>query len=144
MQFILKDGYIYLVKNEVPENNKIEGTVVIKYVNDYENKKFYYAVNGEKFKLIKNETITISEEHRAKPFIELVVKAVGKEEVDIFKTDKLPLTRMVILGEKVEDVYPKSILGLREAIENLDKKYENLLKRLEQRVTELEEVGDLI
>lgn len=144
MQFILKDGHIYLVKNEVSENNKFEGTVVIKYVDDYENKKFYYSVNGSKYRPIEDETIHFKKEVLQNPYLELTIKATSKEETLVFRTDKLPLTRTVIIGEKVEDVYPNMINGLNERIEKSEKKLTKLIQQLTQRVTELEEVGDLI
>lgn len=144
MQFILKDGYIYLVKNEIPENNKFEGNVVIKYVDNFENKKFYFSVNNKKYRLIKNETIVFEDEDLAGPFIELTIKAVNKEEVNVFKSDRLPLTRSIIVGEKIEEVYPNAINGLNEHIEKVYERLQKQVKRLEKRIQDLEEVGELI
>lgn len=144
MQFILKDGYIYLVKNEIPENNKFEGNVVIKYVDNFENKKFYFSVNNKKYRPIVNETITLEDEDLAGPYIELIIKAVNKDEVDVFKSDRLPLTRSIIVGEKIEDVYPNAINGLNQHIEKVYERLQDQVKRLEKRIKDLEEVGDLI
>jgi hypothetical protein len=144
MQFILKDAHIYLVKNEVSENNKFEGTVIIKYVDNFENKKFYYSINGSKYELIKNEVIHFKKEVLQNPYLELTIKATDKDETLVFRTDKLPLTRSIIIGEKVEDVYPNMINGINQRIEKTDKKLTKLIQELKQRVTELEEVGDLI
>jgi hypothetical protein len=144
MQFILKDGHIYLVKNEVSENNKFEGTVIIKYVDNFENKKFYYSINGSKYELIKNEVIYFTKEVLQNPYLELTIKATDKDETLVFRTDKLPLTRSIIIGEKVEDVYPNMINGINQRIEKTEKKLTKLIQELKQRVTELEEVGDLI
>jgi hypothetical protein len=144
MDFILKDGYIYLVKNEIPENNKFEGNVVLKYVDDYEHKKFYYSINHGKYHLIKDEIIRFTQDDLKGPYVEITVKAIGKDKTDVFKTDKLPLTRSLILGEKTEDVFPQAINGMNLHIEKV---YESLLEKiklLEKRVKDLEEVGDLI
>jgi hypothetical protein len=122
-----------LVKNEVSENNRVEGTVVLKYVEDYENKRFYYSVNDGIYKPIKNETIIIERAELDKPYLDLKVKASNKEGTQVFKTDKLPITYSLVIGGKLEDSYTQTINMLMKR-----------LNKLEQRVTELEEVGDLI
>jgi hypothetical protein len=133
MQFILKDGYIYLVKNEVSENNRVEGTVVLKYVEDYENKTFYYSVNDKPYKRLVNETIVIEKEELGKPYLDLKVKASSKEGAELFKTDRLPITYSLVVGGKIEDSYTQTMNML---MRRLDK--------VEKRLKDLEEVGELI
>lgn len=133
MQFILKDGYIYLVKNEVSPNNRVEGTVVIKYIDDYENKKFSYSVNDGPYKPIKNERLYIDKEELNKPYLDLKIKASSKEGAEIFKTDRLPITYSLVIGGKIEDSYTQTMNMLM-----------NRLNKVEQRLKDLEEVGELI
>lgn len=133
MQLILKDNYIYVVKNEVSPNNRVEGTVVVKYVDDFENKRFSYSVNGASFKPIINETIIIEKEELDKPYLDLKIKASNKEGTEIFKSDRLPITYSLVIGGKVEDSYPQTMRVLM-----------NKISELEKRVRDLEEVGELI
>lgn len=133
MQFILKDGYIYLVKNEVSPNNRVEGTVIVKYVDDFENKRFAYSVNDGPYKTIQNETIVIEKEELNKPYLDLKIKASNKEGTEVFKTDRLPITYSLVIGGKVEDSYPQTINVLMSR-----------LNKVEQRIQDLEEVGELI
>jgi hypothetical protein len=133
MDFILKDGYIYLVKNEVSPNNKIEGNVIIKYVDDYQNKSFSYSFNNNPYVPIKGEKIVIQKEELDKPYLDLKIKASNKEGTEIFKTDQLPITYSLVIGAKVEDSYPHTMNMIM-----------NRLTSLEQRIKHLEEVGDLI
>ena len=133
MQFILKDGYIHLVKNEVRENNKIEGTVVIKYVDDYENKSFSYSINESPYKKITDEKIVIERKELDKPYLDLKIKASNKEGPEVFKSDRLPITYTLLIGGKLEDSYTQTMNMIFKRLE-----------KIEQRVTELEEVGDLI
>ena len=133
MQFILKDGYIYLVKNEVSPNNRVEGTVIVKYVDDFENKRFSYSVNDGPYKTIKNEIIVIEKEELNKPYLDLKIKASNKEGTEVFKTDRLPITYSLVIGGKVEDSYPQTINVLMSR-----------LNKVEQRIQDLEEVGELI
>jgi hypothetical protein len=133
MQFILKDGYIYLVKNEAPANNKIEGTVVIKYVDDYENKKFLYSVNDKPYQPIKDEKVIIEKEELDKPYLDLKIKAQNKNGVEVFKTDELPITYSLVLGGSLEDSYTRTISAILRRLDFMEK-----------RLREIEEVGELI
>lgn len=133
MQFILRDGYIYLVKNEVSPNNRVEGTVVIKYVDDYENKRFSYSVNDGPYKPIKDEKIVIAKEELDKPYLDLKIKATNKQGTEVFKTDKLPITYSLVIGGKIEDSYTQTMNMIMRR-----------LNRVELRLKDLEEVGELI
>jgi hypothetical protein len=133
MEFILKDGYIYLVKNETSENNRVEGTVVFEYVKDYRNKSFHYSVNGNAYQPIKNEKIIIEKSELDKPYLDLKIKASSKEGIEVFKSDKLPITYLLVIGGKVEDAYTNTLNMIMTR-----------LTRLENRLKDLEEVGELI
>lgn len=133
MQFILRDGYIYLVKNEVSPNNRVEGTVVIKYVDDYENKRFSYSVNDGPYNPIKDEKIVIAKEELDKPYLDLKIKATNKQGTEVFKTDKLPITYSLVIGGKIEDSYTQTMNMIMRR-----------LNRVELRLKDLEEVGELI
>lgn len=155
MQFILKDGYIYLVKNEVSPNNRVEGTVIIKYVDDFENKRFSYSVNDGPYQRLVNETLIIEKNELNKPYLDLKIKASNKEGTEIFKTDRLPITYSLVIGGKVEDSYPQTMnmlinkanrleKTLETKVNELDQKTIKTISELEKRVRDLEEVGELI
>ena len=134
MQLILKDGYIHLVQNEFLENNKVEGQVIVKYVDDFEKAKFSYSINGSPFKPILKERIIFNLfQFKDVKALRLEIKAEKPNGIEIFKSDELPLTYKVLLGKANVDLYPKTMQHLFDEIE-----------RLKQRVTELEEVGELI
>ena len=133
MDFVLKDGYIYLVKNQVLPNNKIEGNVIVNQVENFTNKTFSYSINEKPYRPVVNNFLIIEREDLQKPYLELVIKASGDGKTEIFKSDRIALTHAIIVGESVEDSYPHIINTLNRKV-----------RQLEQRVTELEQVGDLI
>ena len=133
MDFVLKDGYIYLVKNQVLPNNKIEGNVIVNQVKNFTNKTFSYSINEKPYRPVVNNFLIIEREDLQKPYLELVIKASGDGGTELFKSDRIALTHAVIVGESVENSYP-------HIINTLNKK----VAQLEQRVIDLEQVGDLI
>lgn len=146
MNFVLKDGYIYLVKNSVPANNKIEAKVVTEYISD-PNAKLSYSFNEGPFKPIKNKKIVIEKDEIKKPYLELRIKAGGQ----IFKTDKLPLTYSLIVGAPIEDCYEETMNVLFKRVSNVVSEFKrvetnllNEIKKLEEKIKELEEVGDIV
>ena len=147
MDLVLKDGYIYLVKNTISANNTIEANVIVKYVNNYENKRFSYSFNDGPFLPIKDEKIIIKKEDIKKPYLDLRIKA-GDE---MFKTDRLPLTYSLVIGAPVEETYEQTLNVLFRRLDKQDKNIlqykEELLKEIEalrERIKNLEEVGELI
>lgn len=147
MDLVLRDGYIYLVKNTISRNNTIEANVIIKYVDNFENKKFLYSVNDGPFKQIKNEKIVITKDELDKPYLDLKIKA-GNE---IFKTDRLPLTYSLLIGAPIEEAYEQTLNTLFKRLTtlkdemNLQKQsLQNEIQALRERITNLEEVGELI
>ena len=147
MDLVLKDGYIYLVKNTISANNTIEANVIVKYVNNYENKRFSYSFNDGPFLPIKDEKIIIKKEDIKKPYLDLRIKA-GDE---MFKTDRLPLTYSLVIGAPVEETYEQTLNVLFRRLDKQDKDIlqykEELLKEMEalrERIKNLEEVGELI
>jgi hypothetical protein len=133
MDFILRNGYIYLVKNEVSPNNKVEGNIITSFVKNPEDKTFSFSVNEGNYKPALGNKVIIETEELNKPYLDLKIKVSGPEGSQVYKTDRLPITLALVLGEKLEDSYTKTINAI----------FARLLK-LEQRVKDLEEVGDLI
>lgn len=133
MDFILRDGYIYLVKNEVSPNNKVEGNIITDFVKNPEDKTFSFSVNESNYKPVLGNKIVIEPEELKKPYLDLKIKVSGSDGVQIYKTDRLPITLALVVGQKLEDSYTKTINAI----------FSRLLQ-LEQRVKDLEEVGDLI
>lgn len=147
MDLVLKDGYIYLVKNTVSANNNIEANVIVKYINNYENKRFSYSFNDGPFLPIKNERIVIKKEDIKKPYLDLRIKA-GDE---MFKTDRLPLTYSLVIGAPVEEVYEqtlntifKRLTTLKEEMNLQKQELQNEMEALREKIKNLEEVGELI
>lgn len=147
MQLVLRDGYIYLVKNKVSANNKIEADVIVKYVENHDTKRFSYSINDGPFKAIQNEKIIIDKSEIDKPYLDLRIKA-GNE---IFKTDRLPLTYSLVIGAPIEETYEqtlnvlfKRISGLHSEMISQKNELLNEINKLKERITQLEEVGDLL
>ena len=147
MDLVLRDGYIYLVKNTISRNNTIEANVIIKYVDNFENKKFLYSVNDGPFKQIKNEKIVITKDELDKPYLDLKIKA-GNE---IFKTDRLPLTYSLLIGAPIEEAYEqtlntlfKRLTTLKDEMNMQKQGLQNEIQALRERIKNLEEVGELI
>jgi len=147
MQLVLKDGYIYLVKNKILANNKIEADVIVKYVDNFENKRFSYSFNDGPFHPIKDEKIIIKREDIKKPYLDLKIKA-GNE---VFRSDRLPLTYSLVVGAPIEDAYEQTLNIIFKRLDKLDERITNEVLGLEkeiealrERITNLEEVGELI
>jgi hypothetical protein len=147
MDLVLKDSYIYLVKNKISANNNIEANVITKYVDNFENKRFSYSFNDGPFYPIKNEKIIIKREDIKKPYLDLRIKA-GDE---MFKSDRLPLTYSLVIGAPVEEVYEQTLNAIFKQLTNTNEelalnvlKLQNQIDALRERITNLEEVGELI
>ena len=147
MELVLRDGYIYLVKNKVSADNNIEADVVVKYIDNHQNRTYHYSINGGAFKPIRNLKLKIEREDLKGPYLDLRIKA-GDE---IFKSDKLPLTYSLIVGAPIEDVYEQTINALFNRITNVNqrlmKKEAELLKKIEElnkRIIDIEERGELL
>ena len=140
MDIILRDGYIYLVKNEVSPNNRIEARIITKHLNNPENKVLSYSINDAPFKSLSGNILVLEESDLKKPYLDLKIKAQSKEGTEVFRSDRLPLTRTLVLGERLEDTYTRTITAV---LKRLDW-YDNRLREIEQRLTDLEEVGELI
>ncbi len=147
INLILRDGYIYLVKNKILANNNIEANVITKYVDNFENKRFSYSFNDGPFHPIKDEKIIIKREDIKKPYLDLRIKT-GDE---VFRSDRLPLTYSLVIGAPIEDVYEQTLNGIFKRLDRLDEKIINEVLGLEkeidalrERITNLEEVGELI
>ena len=147
MDLVLKDGYIYLVKNKILANNIIEANVIVKYVDNFENKRFSYSFNDGAFHPIKDEKIIIKREDIKKPYLDLKIKA-GNE---VFRSDRLPLTYSLVVGAPIEDAYEQTLNMIFKRLDKLDERISNEVLGLEkqidalrERITNLEEVGELI
>ncbi len=140
MDLILRDGYIYLVKNEVPANNRIEGRVITKYLKDPANTKLYFSLNDEPFKPLPSSILIIEKEDLKKPFLDLKIKAQTKEGTEVFHSDRLPITYTLVIGERLEDTYTRTITAILKRLDRMDKK----VREAEEKLQNLEEVGELI
>lgn len=130
MQFILKDNFIYITNNEGDLGSKIEADVVIKYVDNYQNRKFSYSVNGKPYVEMKGEKISISKEELTKPYIELKVKAVVGDDIKVFKSDTVAVTHAIRFGEHMDNLYPERIKQLEERLDRTHKTMAQVLAYL--------------
>ena len=128
MEFILKDNFIYIVGNGGLANNKIEGALVTKFVADAGSKDFTHSVNGGNYKKPVNGVIAITTSELKSKYIKLRIKAVSKNGVETFESDKMPFTNAIILGQKLEDAYPEVIKTLFVRLDRVD---DNMIKFVE-------------
>jgi hypothetical protein len=140
MKFILKDKHIFVVENDDLVYNNIEGDVILDNVFFSPEAKIQFAVNGGLFKDIKDSKIVLNKGEIKEPYFELVVRVLNKDTVEVFKTDKIPLTHALILGHPIENRYPEIIRSLIEATNRLDVQQKDIIKVLNY----LDTKGDLL
>jgi hypothetical protein len=130
MKFILKDKHVFIVENDNLVYNNIEGDVVLDNVFLSPEAKVQFSVNGGLFKDIKNSRITINKGEIKEPYLELTVRVLNKDNVEVFTTDKIPLTHALILGQPIEDKYPEIIRSLIQATNRLEAQQKDIIKVL--------------
>jgi hypothetical protein len=130
MKFILKDKHVFIVENDNLVYNNIEGDVVLDNVFLSPEAKIQFSVNGGLFKDIKNSRITINKGEIKEPYLELTVRVLNKDNVEVFTTDKIPLTHALILGQPIEDKYPEIIRSLIQATNRLEAQQKDIIKVL--------------
>lgn len=130
MKFILKDGHVFVVENDNLVYNSIEGDVVLDNVFLSPEAKIQFAVNGGLFKDVKNNRISINKGEIKEPYLELTVRVLNKDNVEVFTTDKIPLTHALILGQPIEDKYPEIIRSLIQATSRLEAQQKDIIKVL--------------
>lgn len=147
MEFILRDSYIHIVNNTGLVNHNIVGDVNTNFIKDVVNKKVEYSVNGKPFKQVQDGKITITKEDLNKSHLELTIRAVGEEGIETFKTDKVPLTYAVVLGESIDKAYPEKIRHLEAKIDRFTDTANDILdhiQKVQEYVAELERRGRLL
>jgi len=130
MKFILKDKHIFVVENDNLVYNNIEGNVVLDDVFVSPEAKIQFSVNGGLFKEVKDGKIVLNKEEIKEPYFELTVRVLNKDTVEVFTTDKIPLTHALILGHPIENRYPEIIRSLIEATNRLDVQQKDIIKVL--------------
>ena len=134
MKFILKDGFVYMVGNHGIPNNKVEGTIEIPGLEGY---LLDVKINNAAYKRVENLAFFISEEELKKPTLSLTFRAIKGEDILYFKTDALPLTHLVLLGEPLEAIYPQALLELRHQVKTLIDMVKDTNKGLKHTMLEL-------
>lgn len=130
MKFILKDKHIFVVENDTFVYNNIEGDVVLDNVFLSPDAKLQYCINGGLFKEIQNNRISIYKGDIKEPYLELKIRVLNKDNVELFTTDKIPLTHALILGQPMEDKYPEIIRSLIQVTNRLDAQQKDIIKVL--------------
>lgn len=130
MKFILKEKHIFVVENDNLVYNNIEGEVVLDNVFRSPDAKVQFSINSGLFKDIENGRIVVNKGEIKEPYFELTVRVLNKDTVEVFKTDKIPLTHAVILGQPMEDKYPEIIRHLVEVTRRLDAQQKDIIKVL--------------
>jgi hypothetical protein len=130
MKFILKDKHIFVVENDDLVYNNVEGKVVLDDTFVAPNTKLQFSVNGGLFKDIEDNRISIDKGELKEPYFELKVRVLHKDWVELFTTDRIPLTHALILGQPMEDKYPEIIRSLIIAVRKLETQQEDIIKVL--------------
>ena len=130
MKFVLKDSHIFVVENDNLVYNNIEGDVVLDNVFLSPEAKIQFAVNGGLFKEVENNRILIAKADVKEPYFELTIRVLNKDSVEVFTTDKIPLTHALILGQPMEDKYPQIIRSLIQATSRLEAQQQDIIKVL--------------
>jgi hypothetical protein len=130
MKFILKDKHIFVVENDNLVYNSIEGDVVLDNAFLSPGAKIEFSVNGGLFKEVKNNKIRIDKGEIKEAYFELTVRILNKDAVEVYTTDKIPLTHALILGQPMEYTYPEIIRSLIEATRRLDVQQQDIIKVL--------------
>jgi hypothetical protein len=130
MRFILKDKHVFVVENEDLVYNNIEGEIVLDNVFNTPGSKIQFSVNGGLFKNVENNYIVIHKGDLKEPYFELKVRVVHNEGVELFTSDKIPLTHAIILGQPLESTYPEIIRSLIAATRRLQAQQEDIIKVL--------------
>lgn len=130
MKFILKDKHIFVVENDDLVYNNVEGEVVLDNVFTAPENRIQFSVNGGLFRDLENNRIVVNKGELKEPYFELKVRVLHKEGVELFTSDKIPLTQAIILGQPMEDKYPEIIRSLIEATRRLEAQQEDIVKVL--------------
>lgn len=130
MKFILKDKHVFVVENDNLVYNNIEGEIVLDNVFVAPDNRIQFSINGGLFKDVENNQISIAKGELKEPYFELKVRVLHKEGVELFTSDKIPLTQAIILGQPMEDKYPEIIRSLIEATRRLETQQEDIIKVL--------------
>jgi hypothetical protein len=139
MRFILKDNHIFVVENHDLVYNKIEGDIIADNVFA-QNVKIQFSINGGLFKDVENNRIIIQKEELKEPYFELKVRALHKDMIELFVSDRIPLTHAILLGQPMEDTYPQIIRALLKETSRLDAQQKEIIKVLEY----LDTKGDVL
>ena len=124
MKFVLKDNLVHIVENHGLPNNTIEGSVEAPGLDGF---ALSYSVNNKPYVPI-NEKIILSKDDLKSTAIKLTVRAIKDKELITFKSDTIPLTHAVILGDKLEDRYPEALKYLLKEIKEI-KEFVGLTKK---------------
>lgn len=130
MKLILKDSHIFVVENDNLVYNNIEGDVVLDNVFLSPEAKVQFSVNGGLFKDVKDGRISIAKGEIKEPYLKLEVRVLNKDNVEVFTTDKIPLTHALVLGQPMEDKYPEIIRSLIQATSRLEAQQKDIIKVL--------------
>jgi hypothetical protein len=139
MRFILKDNYVFVVENHNLHTNTIEGDIIADNVFA-QNAKIQFSINSGLFKDVENNRIIIQKEELKEPYFELKVRALHKDRIELFVSDRIPLTHAIILGQPMEDTYPQIIRTLLKETSRLDAQQKEIIKVLEY----LDTKGDVL
>ena len=131
MKLILKDNHIFVVENDNLVYNNIEADVVLDNVFLSPEARVQFSVNGGLFKDIKDGRVLIPKVDIKEPYLKLEIRVLNKDNVEVFTTDKIPLTHALILGQPVEDKYPEIIRSLIQATSRLEAQQIEAISRLE-------------
>ena len=116
MKFVLKDGLVHIVENHGLPNNKIEGSVEAPGLDGF---SLSYSINGDSFKKLGGNGLVKIPKEKLKTALILKFRAKKGKEIKYFESDDIPITHAIILGRKLEDMYPKALKQVIEEMKEL-------------------------
>ena len=138
MKFVLKDGLVHIVENHGLPNNRIEGSVEAPGLDGF---SLSYSINGKSFK--KYEGIVKVPKEELKTSLNLKFRAQKGKEIKYFESDEIPLTHAIILGRKLEDMYPMALKQVIKEMKELKIEMKSLMLDLVGTFEEINKKGSL-
>jgi hypothetical protein len=139
MRFILKDNHIFVVENHDLVYNNIEVDIITDNIFS-QNAKLQFSINGGLFKDVENNRIVIKKEDIKEAYFDLKVRALHKDNFELFVSDRIPLTHAIIVGQPMEETYPEIIRALIKATSRIEAQQKEIIKVLEY----LDTKGDVL
>lgn len=128
-ELLLTEAYAPLVQSDKPVI-----PLDVSDVRDRDNFRFEVSFGG-KFNPVDNGKVSIPDSLPRTDYVTIKVRQINLSDGSqrIYESDRLPLVRYIHFGPQIEHAYPRIIQRLEDEI-----------KALQERVQNLEDVGDVL